>query len=84
VAETSAYVLRECEVLATPWLLRMLEYHVRWQPGTLLKEQDSHDLEHQIMGHQGPVKKPRCNGTLATPWSLRMLDSMSGGNLDLY
>jgi hypothetical protein len=43
-AVTSAYVLCECEVLATHWLLRMLEYYVRWQSGTLLKEQGSHDL----------------------------------------
>ena len=56
MAETSAYVLCEFEVLATPWLLRMLEYHVRWQSGTLLKEQGSHDLDIRLWGITGLSK----------------------------
>jgi len=43
--ETSAHGLCECEVLATPWPVRILEFYVRWQSGTLLKEQGSHDLD---------------------------------------
>ena len=43
--ETSADGLCECEVLATPWPVRILEFYVRLQSGTLLMEQDSHDLD---------------------------------------